>query len=158
MKVLKICILILFLTAFEACDNEFECDNFSIDEGEITMNGEMMYPISGTDLTAIETVGGKSISWTIRAAEDNCELSNEVSLEVAVENGEPVTGTFDFSEGAVGNVFFDIDGTGFAASEVKLEEGTFTVNAGIDGVYTISVDATDSESDEFKLSVNYDFE
>ena len=160
MKYLNIYILVLVMSLFAfSCTNNFECDNYEVLEGSVTLNGEKMYPVAGTLLTNVAIFGLRSVGWIVRAVEDDCVLNNMLTISIGINEEDPITGTYDFTMGDVGGqISYDqeVDGTG--GTMLSFSSGTVVVTEGSDGVYDLDIDAETTDGEAITMSVSYKFE
>ncbi len=160
MKYLNIYILVLVMSLFAfSCTESFECDNYEVLEGSVSLNGEKMYPVTGTLLTNVAVLGLRSVGWIVRAVEDDCELNNMLIINIGINEDDPITGTYDFAMGDVGGqISYDLEVDGTGGTVLSFSSGTVEVTEGSNGVFDLDVDAETTDGEAITMSVSYKFE
>ncbi len=157
---IKYLFLIFFVILLNISCDEFECDNFEVLDGNVTMNGEKMYPIQGTILATISALGINSASWSVFAVEENCEFANQFLVSIGnLASADPV-GEFDFANSADvgGQVTLDFDSDNMNGTTLQINEGSLEVVDLGGGVFSLDVDAVLSNGDPFTLTTEFKFQ
>ncbi len=152
-------ILTILLFGFFSCDEVFQCDNYEVLEGEMSLNGEILHPISGTIVTETEVFGEKVVSWTAKGVDESCDLNYTIIFNVSIPESDPIIGAFDFAtySSMVGQALYEFDENGNGGNTFEIIEGELVVTDETEGILTLDFDGFDENGKYVDLEMRYKF-
>jgi hypothetical protein len=145
------------LLVFASCEEE-GCPNYDLEEGGMSLNGDLLLPAKGTSVITSSVFEGKVVTWFGRGVAENCESNTTVTLVVTLEENDSIIGSFNFVDDEMGGqISYSLDENGENGQTLNLIEGTLVVETEGEGVLTLDFDGFDSDGDFVDYEVRYKF-